>query len=376
MADEHLTSGTLGFYDEDNLDAGSYGTRKMDGTPANTVTVTLGEYIDSFPIPVEKPAWVDRTKFTGFDIGNLKAGAKIVEFSLAYNLYEGHPLLYILGPIQAAPGGGDDAYIHTLTGITPAIGVELPSRTGHIQIEDSLTTDRYIDICGCISKSIDIGGNIEIPGVKVTESFVAQRITDENATTDLDGVASAGTEDDAQDFTAAPIFKDTNLTVEDGYYLKSIVVGGTTITKDIVTWNIKIVNEFVPRRANRAGTDNYGRTINNYVGAYYLKSRRYNITLSVLPTDETFPMWTRMQAGNVADNDIVITLTRTKSHDSVENTIVFTFDTTNCPVIDITGMVNFALGNSASWSFILQPKTLVGCVITDDVAAYGDYEPV
>jgi hypothetical protein len=260
--------------------------------------------------------------------------------------------------------------------MSPSTGVELPSRTFHIQMENSLTTDRYIDICGCITKSIDIGGDTKKAAVQVKENFVAQRITDENATTDLDGVASAGSEDDAQDFTNAPRFYDTNLTVEDPFYLESITVGGTDITKDVDTWNIRIMNDFVARRANRTGTDNYGRTINNYVGAWYLKKRRYDITLQALPTDETYPMWTRMQAGNVADNDLVFSLTRTKSDDGIENTAIFTFDASVCPVVDITGMINFALANDQNWTFLLQPKTLTNIVVTDDVPAYGDYEPV
>jgi len=375
MANKHLTKGTLGYYDEDNLGSGTYATRNMAATPADTVTYALGEYIDSFPIPIEKTHFIDKTKFTGFDYGDLKQGSKSVEFTLPYILMEGPPLLYALGPIPSAPTGSDDAYVHTLEGMTPSDGVELPSRTFHIQMEDSLTTSRYIDICGVVTKTIDIGGNMNDPYIKVSESFVAQRITDENATTDLDGVASAGSEDDAQDFTNAPRYFDTNLTVNDAYYLKSITVGGTDITKDLVSWNIKIINELVPRRANRSGTDNYGRTINNYVGAWYLKSRRYQISLAALPTDETYPMWTRMQAGNVSDNDLVITFTRTKSADGVENTIVWTFDTSTCPIIDITGMVNFALANDQHWSFILQPKTLSSLVITDDIPAYGVYEP-
>lgn len=381
MANKHLTNGTLGTYDEDNSGAaaggaGTYGTRKMDGTPANTVTYAIGDMIQSFPIPVEKPAWIDRQPFSSYDYGDLKAGAKSVEFDLSYLLIEGQPLLYALGYIAAAPGGSDNAYIHTITGITPAVARELPSRTFHIQLEGSLTTSRYIDICGVITKQIDIGGETKNAAIKVSEKFVAQRITDENATTDLTGTASAGSEDDAQDFSAAPAWYDSALTYEDHYYLEDISVGGQTVLKDLNSWNISIQNELIPRRANRVGTDNYGRTINNYVGAWYLKGRRYNISLNVLPTDETYPIWAKMQAGNVADNDLIISLTRTKAVDGLENTIVYTFDTTICPVLDITGMVNFSLANDQSWTFMLQPKTLSGLVITDDIAAYGDYEPV
>ncbi|MCK5019712.1 MAG: hypothetical protein KAS32_21820 [Candidatus Peribacteraceae bacterium] len=380
MADKHLTEGTLGAYDEDNAGAaaggaGVYGTRQMAGTPADTVTRLLGDYIDSFPIPTEKPAWIDRTKFTSFDFGELKSGAKMVEFELPYLLLEGPSLLYALGRIAAAPTGGDNAYVHTITPIEPAHAIELPSRTFHIQIENSLTTSRYIDICGVITNAIDVGGDDKNAAVTVKEKFLGQRITDENATTDLDGVASAGSEDDAQDFTAAPAFYDSNLTYEDPYYLESIIMGGVNITKDIKSWNINTINEFVSRRANRTGTDNYGRTINNYVGAHYLKKRRYSVALNLLPTDETYPFWVKMQEGDVANNDLVISLTRTKSHDSIENTIVYTFDTSVCPITDISGMVNFALANEQAWAFLLRPKTLTNVVITDDIANYGDYEP-
>lgn len=375
MADKHLTEAKLGFYDEDNLGVGAYGVRNMDGTPANTVTYAIGDFIGSFPIPVEKPAWIDRGSFISFDYNELKAGAKKVEFVLKYQLLEGPPLLYALGPIQAAPSGGDNAWIHTLTPITPAIGFELPSRTGHIQIENSLTVDRYIDIPGCITETLDVGGKSDQSAIEVSEKFNAQRITDENATSDLLGVPSAGSEDDAIDFTAAPAYYDPNITPEDFFYLESLWIGGVDITKDIKTWNLRTKNEFEERRANRVGTDNYGRTINNYVGAYLLKKRRYEVSIGGYPTDETYPIWQRMQAGNIADNDIVVNFTRTKKADGLENTMVWTYDTAVCPVIDITGMVQFELANDQSWTFVLQPKTLTNIVITDDVADYGIYEP-
>ena len=66
---------------------------------------------------------------------------------------------------------------------------------------------------------------------------------------------------------------DTQLTSEDYYYLEHIKVnfagaGDTNLTPDIVSWNLQIKNDFVPRRSNSTDEDNYGRSMNNYVGAW------------------------------------------------------------------------------------------------------------
>lgn len=376
MANKHLRDGTLGWYYEDNKTAGTYGYRLMDSTPANTITYASGDYIGSFPIPIERPALIDRGVFNSFDYSNLKAGAKTVEFTIKYLLYEGAFLWYALGGVNSE-GGVDDAYTHTIAGLLPSAGVVLPSRTFHIEMVDDLTTDKFIDVCGCVIQSVDIGGTAKDPGVYVTEKIVGQRITDEGGDTDI-GEDHAVTA--AVDFTNAPVYLDTALTVEDFYYLEYIKLnisggGQSDITKDIVGWNINITNELVPRRSNAVGSDNYGRTINNYVGAYYIKSRRYTITLNVLPTDETIVLLDSMQ-DQITDNVVDIGFTRTKAADSVENTIVWNFDNNPavCPVSDITGMVNFALGNDQTWTFVLNPKTLVGVTITDDVVSYDVHE--
>ena len=364
----YLENGTLGFINES-----TFGVRiEENGAAATTVTWTLGEYIGSFTIPIEKPALIDRGKYTSYDYGVLKAGAKQVEFSCKYMLMEGHSLWYVLGKIAEA--GSDNNYTHTITGMTPAEGVELPSRTFHIQLE-SLTTSKFIDICGVITQSIDIGGTMKEPGIQVTENFVAQRITDEGGTQVVTGEVLTA----AIDYTAAPAYMDSQLNVEDFYYLKHIKInfvgaGDTDMTSDLVSWNINIKNEFVPRRANRSGSDNYARTINNYVGAFYLKSRRYVITLNVLPSDKTILMMNAQQ-DQIVDNAITIEFHRIKTTGGEEDNIVWNFDNNPaiCPVTDITAMANFSLANDQTWTFILQPKALVNVVVTDDVA---DYEVV
>jgi len=358
----YLEDGTLGFVNET-----TFGVRvEENGADATTVTWALGEYIGNFTIPIEKPALIDRGKFTSYDYGELKAGAKIVEFPIKYMLMEGHSLWYVLGKMTEA--GGDNARTHTITGMTPADGVELPSRTFHIQLE-SLTTPKMFDICGCVTQEIDIGGTMKEPGIQVTEKMVAQRITDEGGTQVVAGEVLTA----AIDYTAAPAYMDSTLTVEDFYYLEYINIsfeGGAAVEmfSDLVSWNINIKNEFIPRRANRVGSDNYGRTINNYIGAFYLKSRRITITLNVLPSDKTIKMMNAQQDQKV-DNAVSIGFTRTKSDDDIENTIVWDFDhnTAVCPITDITAMANFALANDQTWTFILQPKALVNVIVTDAI---------
>lgn len=365
----YLQNGTLGEVNET-----VFGVRiEENGAAATTVTWALGEYIGNFIIPIEKPALIDRGKFTAFDYGELKAGAKTVEFPVKYMLMEGRSLWYVLGTIAEA--GADPDFTHTITGLTPAVGVELPSRTFHIQLE-SLTTSKYIDICGCVTQSIDIGGSAKEPGIQVTEKIVAQRITDEGGTQVVTGEVLTA----AVVYTAAPAYMDSELTVEDFFYLKHIKInfvgaGDINMTPDIVSWNINIKNEFVPRRANRVGSDNYGRTINNYVGAFYLKNRRITITLNVLPSDNTILMMNAQQ-DQIVDNAVTIGFTRTKAIDSEEDTIVWNFDNNPaiCPITDITAMANFALASDQTWTFILQPKSLVNVIVTDaipDSPGYG-----
>lgn len=367
----HLINGTLGFYLEDTGigGGGTYGTRLMDGTPANTITYPFGEYFKAFPIPIEKPAFVDRALFTSFDYGNLKPGAKNVEFLLEYMLMEGLGLYFPLG--KEAKSGSSPDITHTLTPIAVTDTLELPSRTTHIDCP-SLTTDKIIDIPGCITQQVDLGGTAKQPGIFVKEKIVAQRITDENATHDINGVASAGSEDDAQNFSADPVYGDnTGLAVGDFYYLNDFTHETNSFMADMVSWNININNELIPRRANRAGTDNYGRTINNYVGGWYLKQRRYNITLSMLITDATKVLWDRMQTGTLS-NDLIFEFVRKRASDSNADSITITFDATTCPVIDITGLAAFSLGNDQVWTFVLQPKTLVSAVVIDDVNEYQE----
>ena len=364
----YLTNGTLGFVNES-----TYGIRiEENGAAASTVTWACGDYIGSFQIPKEKPGFIDKGAFTSFDYGELISGSKHVEFEINYLLMEGHCLWYVLGTIAEA--GSDNNYTHTITGLLPSVGIELPSRTFHIQLE-SLTTDKLIDISGCITQSIDIGGSAKDPGIKVKEKIVAQRITDEGGTQVLTGEVLTA----AIDYTAAPAYMDSQLTSEDYYYLESIVLniaggGNVDITPFVDTWNINISNELLPRRSNSAGEDNYGRSINNYVGAWYLKRRRYTITLNVLPSDETVLLWDSCQ-DQVTDNALTITFTRKKATGGETDNIVFDFDNNPavCPVVDVTAIANFALANDNTWTFVLQPKALVDIVVTDDVS---DYEVV
>lgn len=358
----HMTDGTLGFVNES-----TYGIRiEENGAAATTVTWTLGDYIGAFPIPIEIPTFIDKEAFDSFDYNTLKSGSKHVEFEVQYQLIEGHCLYYVLGGLVEA--GSDNAYTHTVTGITPATAVVLPSRTFHIQAE-SFTTDKLWDICGVVTQSLDLGWTSRDPGIKVKERLVAQRITDEGGSQALTGEVLTA----AIDYSAAPAYMDAELTPEDYYYLEFIKVniagaGDTDITGDIVGGNLQIKNEFVPRRSNSTDEDNYGRSMNNYAGAWYLKKRRYALTLNVYPTDNTIKLL-NSQTDQVTDNAVTIQLTRTKATGGATDTILFNFDNNPaiCPVTDVTAMSHFALANDTTWTFILQPKALINVVCTDDV---------
>ena len=362
----HMTNGTLGFVNES-----TYGIRiEENGDIAGTVTWLLGDYIGDFPIPIEKNALIDKGSFTSFDYNELKSGAKSVSFEVDYLLMEAHCIRFALGGTNTE-AGSDNAYTHTIYALDPANAVVLPSRTFHIQAE-SFTTDKYWDICGVVTQQLDIGGTAKDPGIKVKEKFMAQRITDEGGSQVLTGEVL----DAANDYTAAPAYMDSQLTTEDYYYLEHIKVniagaGDTNITPDIVSWNLRITNVFVPRRSSSTDEDNYGRSMNNYVGAFYVKERRYELLLNVYPTDNTIKLM-NSHTDLVTDNAINIKLTRTKATGGATDTIVFDFDNNPavCPVADVTAMANFALANDSNWTFILSPKAIVTCVATDDIADY------
>lgn len=364
----HMTDGTLGFVNES-----TFGIRiEENGAAATTVTYKLGDYIGDFPIPIEKNALIDKGSFTSFDYNELKSGSKSVEFGVDYLLMEGTSCWYALGTIAEA--GSTGAYTHTIIGMVPATGVELPSRTFHIQAE-SFTTDKFWDICGVVTKEIEFSGNMKEPGIKVKESFVAQRITDEGGSQSLTGEVL----DAAIDYSTAPDYMDTTLTTEDYYYLEHIKVniagaGDTNITPDIVSWMLRIKNEFVPRRSSSTDEDNYGRSMNNYPGAYYIKMRRYELALNVYPTDNTIKLM-NSHTDLVTDNALNIKFSRVKAADSKSNTIIFDFDNNPavCTIADVSAWNNFSLANETNWTFILSPKTLVNCVVTD---ALDDYEVV
>ena len=175
-------------------------------------------------------------------------------------------------------------------------------------------------------------------------------------------------------YTAAPVYMDSGLTSESLYYLKHIKcnfegAGDVNMTPDIVNWNIQIVNEFVPRKSNTADEDNYGNSMNNYAGAFYLKSRRYAITLNVLPSDNTIKFMTAMQA---QDTDNALNIEFHRNNGAEVDNIVFDFDNNPaiCRISDIDAMAQFALANDNTWTIILEPKALVNAVVTDDVEDY------
>ena len=362
----HMTNGTLGFVNET-----TYGIRiEENGAAATTATWLLGDYIGDFPIPIERQAFIDKGSFTSFDYNELKSGSKDVSFTVPYLLMEAHCIRFALGGTNTE-AGSDNAYTHIMYGVVPANAVVLPSRTFHIQAE-AFTTDKFWDISGVVTQQLDLGGTAKDPAIKVKEKFMAQRITDEGGSQSLTGEVL----DAAIDYSAAPEYMDSQLTTEDYYYLEHIKVnfagaGDTNITPDIVTWNLRITNEFVPRRSSSTDEDNYGRSMNNYVGAYYVKSRRYELILNVYPTDNTIKLM-NSHTDLVTDNAVNIKFSRVKATGGASNTIIFDFDNNPavCPVTDVTAFSNFALANDQSWTFILQPKTLVTCTATDDIQDY------
>lgn len=342
----------------------TYGTRVRAGTPADTTTKVYGTWKNPFPVIAEKPTLVEYSKSGSFDKATQAYGNTEVRFQLASNLLDPVRIFEkVLGVINTT-GPASSLYTHTVTGLEPAVGAVLPSDTYHLQTE-GLTDDFIQDIPGCYSEEVNLGYVAKEVGIECLEKVLAQRITDENATTDLDGVGSAGTEDDAKAYTNAPTL-GTGVTEEDPFYLSSLSEAGNDIVNDVLACNFKIKNTFTENRTSRPNkTDNYGKSINGYLSSAYLKDRNFEIALDLMPTDATLNLWDKLKTKSI-DTDIVAVFKRQTKTNDKEHTITLTYDTSSCPVTDISGTLPFVHSVLQKWIIVLKPKTLVNAVLVDE----------
>ncbi len=340
----------------------TYGTRVRAGTVADTATLVYGGWKGPFPMVFEKPKLIEYKKSGSFDIASQVYGNREVRFQLASNLLDPVRILEkVLGKLSTT-GPSGSLYTHTVTAQEPVDGATLPSWTYHLQTL-GMTAPYILDIPGSYSEEANLGYVSGELGVECLEKVLAQRITDENATSDINGNASATDEDDAKAYTNAPTNGD-NITEADPFYLNELSAGGVDIVNDIITSNIKIKNEFKENRTSRPNkTNNYNKSINGYLSSAYVKDRTYEIQLELKPTDATLFFWDQVQSHSL-DTDIVAKYVRTAN--SLTHTMDLTFDTTTCPVTDISGMIPFLHNELQKWIVVLKPKTLVSAVCKDE----------
>ena len=360
MAD--LTNAWLGYVKEV-----TYGIRVKAGTPADTVSYVNGDWEGSFPVPMQKPTIIEHRKSGNFDLQTLLIGRKIVEFPLNQHLLDpARELFQVLGKVTTT-GPVSSLYTHTIVGQQPSDGATLPSRTYHIQ-SDGMSTDKIIDIAGTYTPKLQIGWGLDKPGLHQASNHLAQRLTDETATTDLNGVASAGNEDDAEVYTAAPIL-GTGVTEADVFYLNNFFVAGVDISADIIGGNVKIVNTLQKNFSNRPTKfDNYGLTQNAYLSSAFVVKREYAVTIEVKPTDLTVAVFNKYIKSYV-DYDLTFQWKRTTITNSKVHTVDWTFDTSQSPLTDLSAVINPLLTDSNKWILEFQPKTLVDVVCVDENSA-------
>lgn len=357
-----LTRATLGYTDET-----TFGTRIPNPPVAGTAHYALGAYLEGIPFPVERPVIVERDVLTSFDAHELKYGKKEVRFTVPYQVLEGQPLQYIHG-LNADAGPAGNIYTHTITGIEPANQATPETRTFHWETA-GLTTQKIIDVHGAASEQLDISWITgDARGLLAQEKFVGQMITDEAATKDNGGGAG---DYKAVARTTAPALITSSMSEAYPFRVSEIKYGGsggTDIISDVFAGNISTKVEWEENRSLRGTTNEYSDSMNPYLSALYIKKRRQFITLTVSPTDNIIYFFNKIQNPDY-NTDLYIKATRTVGAET--HTLVWTFDTTTCPVTNVTGLIKYVLADNMKWTVVLQPKTMVSLVSSDENATYS-----
>lgn len=180
-----LTKGKVGWVPET-----TYGVRAS--ISAASYLRAFGRMFGTFPIPVEKYDFATQSIGSSFDYNNMAFTNKDVEFDLPFWLDDAREIYYAFG--KNADAGGP-TYTHTITAMEPSDAFTLPSRTFHNETQ-GLTTNKYQDVPGTLVKEAEWKIAFGDPnGLMQTNKFTCQRVTDENATTNLYGVTSGGSAD-------------------------------------------------------------------------------------------------------------------------------------------------------------------------------------
>lgn len=362
-----LTNSTIGFDGET-----TYAVRNRVANPneANTVTYTFYEsQLEGWKWPLEKPTKIEIPQYNKFGPGSILIGKKTMEFILPYQFINGPHAFYWLGKMGAEVAAGA-LFSHTVNEREPGDSgaPQLPSRTIHME-SAGLTTQKLIDLIGCITAQVDFGWAKGKLGIDVREKFLFQRLTDENATHDTSGGADANQA--AKSYSAAPADIGSAATASSIYNLAEakydVADSGSPVdfTTDVLSLNIRLTNAMLPQPVNRTTTDNYNKTINRFPNAYFLDRRSWQTVFNVRPTDKTLAFWKFIKDDDI-NTDITVKFERIVSGET--HSIEFTFDTATAPIVDFGDRTKFQLTEMMSWPIVAEPASLSSLVIIEDVA--------
>lgn len=336
----------------------SYSVRNPITPVGGTQLLSFGEFRDgTMPaIPSANSNIIERYIAAQLNPSDLSYGKmRLLEGVLEYDLVNGIPLVYGLGAVST---GGGPPYTHTITELLPT-STKL-SRTIHFE-EVGGTVEKAWDFPGCITKSLDL--NISSPEMgqplQVKESFIAQR----KVTSHGDGGAKTK--------QAVIADSDKKPTVPTGsgtarYYWDDNSVcshGGNSLLASVKIVNCRFQTDWVPLPGNtRTGIDEHGANIKRWNEDYKASKVGLAVTI-ILPTGET-NTWDMLEnlMAEVLDNDIIFHWER-----SATDYIKLTYDTSICPVMDVTAeLIQFGMEQKAK-AFRLMPMS-VDIEVKDGIA--------
>jgi len=337
---EALT-GWIGYIDEV-----TYGTSPI---VAGSKLRAFGIHLDPLELPKQKSKIIRRDISSTYTANALLYGQTEHKITIPYVLMDGRELYYHMGKTPDTAG----SYTHTLTSMVKSDGAVPPSRTLRIET-DGLTTDKRIDVRGCLPESLTLDWESTVPTVNCKEELVFKNLNDEstgeNATTTLTTYAG-------QAYLRAP--SGTEYSGEDAFYCKTVSVGENDITDAVTKGSIKIAHAYTAYYANNSDTDEFGVQKDRCPYQYFLQHKDFDVLLECYPTDEVLNIWDIFQ-NQSATTTVVITFARYS--DTTNETIVFTFDNDETPIYDVSGMLKPLLDDPNNLIFRFKPKDITSIV--------------
>jgi hypothetical protein len=392
-----LTTGILGYTEET-----TFGVR-VD--PSDSQLRRFGLETTDWDFPKELVEPNIQMVSSSYDPATLTYGNKIVKFSTPpYVLIDVKELSYIAATVNTLESGTPDKR-HSIVPVEPATAYAGPSRTIHSETAGVVLKQ---DAAGCVVEELNITCVKGDPrGPIITESFVGQRITDDDADYTLIGTNSGAVADPegvegqyvANDLDNAnpgpkPItFGTSDLRAVAGYETSpkafvmptslSVIIGGTTdldtgnpttygnvaggtdLTSYCKKWGIKVAFAYDTgdeQRPNRTGTNNYNQSIQAYLMGVLLTGRTINVTIELDPETTPFTLIDDMH-NNVSTNELYF---KVQKSDDSDDWIVFalapaTGGTVSNLLVDMQGKINYkAISGPYTFNYTCKNIIIVG----------------